>query len=277
MSYASIMVHAEADDVCDCRLALAADLAQKFDARLIGVAAEAFDPPNYASAYANIAGEILLAENEAVSDRLKQAEARFRGRVGAVPKSVDWRSNTGLPRDVLALEARSADLLVVGFRRAESFGLHDRLNPADLVVQAGRPVLVTPSHLEALVAPSVVVAWKDSREARRALKDAMPFLKQARHVTVAEVVETQALHAEVPRSLEDVAAYLASHRVSASTLSQVAKPEFAAEVILDIADAENAGLIVAGAYSHSRLGERLFGGVTAELLEQAIMPVLLSH
>jgi nucleotide-binding universal stress UspA family protein len=276
MSYASILVHVEADPAAERRLALAADLANQFDAALIGVGAEIFEPPTAAMAMGYADAESLAAEAEAVQEDLKLAESKFMQAARVVRGDAEWRSGVDVPQDALVHQARAADLIVAGPRRPEPFNMHSHAGPGDLIMQSGRPVLIAPPDLGRLDASSIVIAWKDTREARRAVADAMPFLERARQVLIAEVCETRG-QAESKTRVSDVADYLARHGVKAQVAVRRPGPGGAAEALLEIADMQEAGLIVAGGYGHARLREWVFGGVTEAFLTGCRKAVLLSH
>jgi nucleotide-binding universal stress UspA family protein len=272
MSYAAILTHVEIDGPGLQRLQLAADLANQFSAALIGVGAEVLDPPE--SALGHLDGEPLVAQ-QVIKKHLKLAGARFAEVAKTVRAGSDWRCGVGRPGDLVASHARACDLIVAGPRHAEPFGLHNRVDAGELLMRSGRPVLVVPPGLDQLYAASVVVAWKDTREARRALTDAMPMLKRATNVLVLEIREAQT-GADPWASVADVAAHLKRHGVDASTA--VREPELGSPgpTLLDMAEVRDADLIVAGGYGRSRLSEWAFGGVTRELLAGPL-PVLLSH
>jgi nucleotide-binding universal stress UspA family protein len=121
----------------------------------------------------------------------------------------------------------------------------------------------------------VLVAWKDTREARRAALDSLPLIKQAEEVTLVQIVERGDHKPSIQASLSDVAAWLARHGVETVTTMPVAsgKPDQLGSVASDI----GADLIVAGAYGHSRLREWVWGGVTRDLLTRTKLCSLLSH
>jgi nucleotide-binding universal stress UspA family protein len=144
------------------------------------------------------------------------------------------------------------------------------------VLRAGRPVLLVPDTVAALPLRRVVVAWKDTRESRRAMRDALPFLQQAKEVLLVEVGENES-ESQAKKNLADVGAYLVRHRVivAAEVWRRPRRP--VATELLDVVEKEKADLIVAGGYGHSRLGEWIFGGVTRELLTASPVCCLLSH
>ena len=276
MSLASILLHVEVDPAAEPRLRLAADLANQFDARLVGVGGEFFEPASAAAAVGYVDAETPVAEARVVQDDIRLAQARFAEAAGTVRAGSEWRAGVGLPAEMIIQQARVADLIVCGPRRADHWGLHAHADPGEVMMGAGRPVLVVPPGLAKLDASSILVAWKDSRESRRAVADALPFLKRAGEVLVVEVCE-QGDGKEAAIGVADVAAYLARHGVKAAT--EVRKPDrgSAASAIFQAAETRNAGLIVAGGYGHTRLGEWIFGGVTQDLLAGSQRAVLLSH
>lgn len=277
MTYRAILAHAEADPAAEPRLKLAAQLANDFEAVLIGAAAETFDPAGYGASYANISGDLVLAEAKAVEDDLKVAESRFRAVAEQVRAGAEWRSYAGMPADMLARQSRAADLIVAGPRRNEPMGFHNRADPGDLIMHAGRPVLIAPLAMDTLDASSIVIAWKDTRESRRAVSDALPFLERAKQLLIVEVCEDKdEVSARI--RVQDVADHLGRHGVRASTAVRAhSAGASVAKAVLDAARMQNAGLIVAGAYGHARMREWIFGGVTLELLNQDRRAVLLSR
>jgi nucleotide-binding universal stress UspA family protein len=154
--------------------------------------------------------------------------------------------------------------------------VRDLVEPGTILLRAGRPILVVPDTLARLPLRRVVVACKDTRECRRAVRDALPLLRQAKEVLLVEIGE-DASKSQDKRSLADVARYLARHGVVvADEVWRRARGPAATE-LLELVRAENADLIVAGGYGHSRLGEWIFGGVTHQLLASSPVCCLLSH
>jgi nucleotide-binding universal stress UspA family protein len=145
----------------------------------------------------------------------------------------------------------------------------------DLVLGLGRPVLVVPANCAPMKLDLALVGWQDTREARRAVLDALPLLKLANQVVIAEIAaKADRLAAQV--HLDDVVAWLQRHGVRAESMVSPL-PDDAIERLDDVAKTLGADLIVAGAYGHNRLQEWVFGGVTHDLLQQASCCVLLSH
>lgn len=266
MSYTSIMVHQDLDGANDSRLQIAAELAHRFDAKLIGVAAYEVNPPAYGGGA--FATAILNELRPQTENRLKEAANRFRAGAEGRVREVEWRQALAKPTAYVAQEARAADLIVAGTARDSSYiDPFTELNPGDLIMQAGRPVLIVPPEAETLDAKHILVAWKDTREARRAVLDALPLLQAATDVTVVEIAGRAEIKSAA-RCGDDVASWLKRHDVNAGANAVVAAegPFEALEALL----LQNAAdLIVAGAYGHSRVQEWIFGGVTRDLLTKA--------
>ena len=134
-----------------------------------------------------------------------------------------------------------------------------------LTLAAGRPVLVVASNVEHVLAATVLVAWKDTREARRAVADALPFLTKANEVVVAIVDNDPDTF--IRESVADVAAFLGHHGVKAR--EEVVAGDSDGGRLITFARSIQADLIVSGAYGHSRLREWVFGGVTRTLLDES--------
>jgi nucleotide-binding universal stress UspA family protein len=277
MSYKTLLVHVDDSRRSAARIALALELAQRWDAHLIGlyvVCQDLFRP------FFKTDESLRLALAEAQhAERQQRAQDSFLAAGERAGRSVEWRAPAGHPVDVATLHARHADLLVLG--------QYDPQDPAsfiaphfvaDLLMAGGRPAIVVP-YAGAVRAPgeNALVAWDGSRQAARALADALPLLRRARFVAV-DIVERRAPHdTAVPEGI-DVAAYLALHGIQASfsTTPRVAGVGTGATLLNRAADL-HADVIVAGAYGHSRAHERVLGGVTRTLLESMTVPVFMSH
>ena len=125
-------------------------------------------------------------------------------------------------------------------------------------------------------AEHVVVAWKDTREARRAVLDAMPFLRTAKRVSVVEVCDRDEKDNAQAR-INDVVRFLDRHQINADPRPVLHRDRSDVNHLFEFALDEGADLLVAGAYGHSRLGEWIFGGMTREILASSPLCCLLSH
>ena len=279
MTYATLIVQAEADEDGRARIALAAGLARQFGALLIGVAARDIVPP----VTAPVAGPVVVAalltsQEEDIRKHLDAAEQQFRAILAKQDQRLSWRSAIDNPAKVFARESRAADLLVVG-RRPESASSQPsrHLDPGDVLLRAGRPVLVVPPGLSHLDAAHVVIAWTDSREARRAVADAFPLLKRATSVLVLEICDTASDQEDADGAVKDVADYLSRHGVAATAETRLLREGSVAAELLLAAEQRGAELVVAGGYAHSRFQEWVFGGLTKALLGHFPKCCLLSH
>ena len=171
-------------------------------------------------------------------------------------------------------EARCADLIVV--EKGKSDDIYRTLDTGAAILGAGRPFLVVPAAVKSLVADHVVVGWKDTREARRAVQDALPFLHEAKRVTVMEICEKDEM--DIARNrVDDVVLYLARHRIKAERRVEIQAHGSGADQIIGLAEDEGADLLVTGAYGHNRLSEWVFGGMTRDLLSSSPICCLMSH
>jgi nucleotide-binding universal stress UspA family protein len=277
MTYATVMVSLALDQPNDARLQIAGELAERFEAAIVGVAAAQFAPPLYFTDGA-AAQELIDQEEVSIKRRLADLEAQFRAATKTRSGRVEWRSAMDFPARFVLAQARCADIVVSGGQSpafSDSFAL---ASPKDLVMQAGRPLLVVPDGINWLDLRSVLVAWKDTPEARRAVADALPMLRKAKDVAIVEIPEQGADRAAVMAGVSDVAAWLARHGVTATArVPEAAGNETAAVQLERAAGDVGAGLIVAGAYGHSRFRELILGGVTQYLVTQSARCVLLSH
>jgi len=273
MSYATLMVYLNVDHVSKTLVSVAADLAQKFPAKLIGLSALAIVPPVVAERVV-IADHASESEIAQLKKHLAEAGDDFRAAVGP-NREIEWRSALEIPTDTLIREARCADLIIIG-KSGRSVELHRAVDPGTAIMGAGRPVLVVPGAVKSLAANHVVIGWKDTREARRATQDALPFLHQAKRITVIEVCEADQKEAACHR-VDDVLLYLARHRVKAEGRIATRSLGSGADQIIGFAEEEGADLLVTGAYGHSRLNEWFFGGMTRDLLTSSPICCLMSH
>jgi len=272
-TYSTILVHAEPGLAASRRVEAAGRLARDLDATLVGLGAETFDlvpPGDPFMGYA--ASEWVALVQEEVDKELRGAEAAFRR--DAAGAQLEWRSVQDYPHRALARLAGLADLIVVSPRGAG--GAARTADPADVVMAAGRPVLVVPEGRHHLRGRTVVVAWKNTRECRRAINDAMSFLQRADDVVVHAVVKSEDADAAVFET-DDVVANLRRHGVEARPLVTSATPEGVADELERVASLNEADLIVCGAYGHGRLREWAFGGVTDAFTRRPARFVLMTH
>ena len=275
MDYKTVMVGLAMDRRNDACLRVAGDVAERFGARIIGVAASDIRPPMY-FAEGDFAQKLFDEEVAAIERRLSELEAEFRASVERRATAVEWRSARTLPVPYMLQQARAADILVIGARPETLVDPSAAADPSDLLMQAGRPLIVVPSTVEWLDLRSVLVAWKDVREARRAVFDALPILAAAKEVAIAEILEQDGRRADALARVADVAAWLRGHGIAANTVV----PEKAGGVsgqLQNIAANVGAGAVIAGAYGHSRFREWVLSGVTRHLATESRRCAFLSR
>lgn len=275
MTYGTLMVHLELGRSNAGLLQIAGDLAERFHAGVIGIAA--CQPMQLVYGDSFISGDIYEQDRQELDKEMKAAEAEFRRALQMRAVTLEWRSTVmfTLLSDYLAREARSADLVITGIASGDLFDSSRSVNTGDLVMRAGRPVLVVPAAAGKVKLDRVVVGWKDTREARRAVSDALPLLKGASHVAVVEIAVEEEL-AAARTQIEDVAGWLNRHGIKAECLTSPSTGDDAT-ALYAMAQDQGADVIVAGAYGHSRLREWALGGVTRDLLLRANWCSLLSH
>jgi nucleotide-binding universal stress UspA family protein len=271
MTFSNIMVHLDLEHANDACLRIAVDLADTFNAKLIGIAAATGQSSYYEDE--TITQAPLRELYSDITKRLAQAEDRFR--IRSSPRQIEWRSAIARPVHYISREARAADLVIVG---AQSDGLMSdlagSLDPGDLVMHVGRPVLVVPSQVEGLKLNLAMICWKDTREARRAVRDALPLLGKVQEVVVVEVIHDESLRDAAHGRVDDVVSWLERHGIKAfARVFHCPVREDPMEKLFQY----GADFIAAGAYGHTRLREWVFGGFTRDLLRRSPVCALLAH
>lgn len=277
MTYATVMVSLALDQLNTARLQVAGELAERFEAAIVGIAAARFVPPLYFTDGAE-AQRLIDQEEGSVKRRLADLEAQFRAATRTRSGRAEWRSAMDFPARYVLAQARCADIIVSGGQSPTFSDAFSMASPRDLVMQTGRPLLIVPDRINWLDLRSVLVAWKDTPEARRAVADALPMLRKAKDVVIVEIPEADDDRSASMARVSDVAAWLARHGVTATArVPEATGSEPAAVELERLAGDVGAGLIVAGAYGHSRFRELILGGVTQYLVTQTARCVLLSH
>lgn len=275
MKYPSLMVYLDLDQRNDTRLKIVADLAERFSARVIGIAARAEVVPLYFTE--GLAATYVAEQNFAnVEKRLRAAEENFRAALTDRVARIEWRSAVTQPFPFVAEACRAADLVIVGTPAAGMPPDPDLdMSPADLIMNAGRPVLMVPPEIDKVAAEQVLVAWKDTPESRRAIFAALPFLHGCRRAIVAAIDEDNDPVA-TQTGVDDVVTWLTCHGITASGRVVPSFDDVAARID-SLAEEEGADLVISGAYGHGKIREWVFGSVTKEFLKQPGRCHLLAH
>jgi nucleotide-binding universal stress UspA family protein len=225
-----------------------------------------------------LAGSITLLKRGYLAKAADQADA-LRARVEQAAKAasvrLEWRLVEDYPDHAVALHARYADLAIVARAQSEPGGnLVSSVRPSQLLLGAGRPILVCPSHGPRNRPPqNALIAWNDSREAARAVHDALPILTRASRVTLASIDAPDGR----PIATVEISAHLAHHGCMVEVSRHIAEQPSAGRVLLALARECAADVLIMGAYGHSRLQEQILGGATHDVLSEAPIPIFASH
>lgn len=267
MIYNTILVNLSMHESVARQLKFGRDLASRFEATLVGFAAGDIRIVTAAPPGVVMDDEFMRLEAVDIERRLEMLRNEFEAEGGGTDL---LRTSVGDPTKELAAAARLADLVIASTSQGDS----GHVDLGELIHAAGRPILIPRDDLEPLGAHKVVVAWKDTREARRAVADAMPFLVHAREVLVATVEEQERQHAM--ETVTDVVRHLMNHGARARGEVFRCDEPSDGETLIGVAKQFGADLIVSGAYGHSRLREWLLGGVTRSLLREGSLNRLMS-
>jgi nucleotide-binding universal stress UspA family protein len=184
--------------------------------------------------------------------------------------SASWAAVTGFESELVGGLGRIFDLTVVACRGARGSS-YDTVQAA--LLETGRPLLLAPPTVPASLGETMLLAWNASPQAARAVASAMPLLERATHVTVMSVGDEPAPKPDA----DDLARSLAWHGINAETRHIEQGSRRVRDILLAEAEALAADLLVIGAYSHSRMRQVVFGGVTEHMLDHADLPVLMTH
>ncbi len=275
MAFKDILVHVDGSPHAGIRLDLALKLAADHQAHLIALNVRARSKvPSMVTAQFGTEMDTILAQGD--DEMAVSAKALVDARAAVAGLSVEWRDVTGDMFETIALHARYCDLVIIGQTAPDS--LDGGSLPDDLILAIGRPMLVVPyaGHFQS-VGRRVLVAWNASREATRAVHDAMPILCRADLVRVIAVNPGHGMagHGDIPGA--DICLHLSRHGVKAVCEHIRSDEVEAGAMLLNRTSDEDCDLLVMGGYGRSRLREMVLGGATHHLLRHMTVPVLLSH
>ncbi|GAB0119412.1 universal stress protein [Acidisoma sp. 7E03] len=277
MSLTSLLAALQPDTDNAAVIGAAASLAARFGAHIDGLVLA--PPLRISPSEAYLASDLAAEDRTLRMDQMQRVETAFRAGMEGQAPTIGWHADLHAGDIAAAIgdHARSSDLILAASEPPRGFTAPPAaFRLGDLVMQAGRPVLVLPTSPDrALTLTHALVAWKDGVPARRALADSLPLLHKCRRVTLVELVPEAELP-EAERRLRLIAGWLARHGITAAQHAAASVGEDARR-LQQIAKEESADLLVAGAYAHSRAQEWLFGGVTRRLLTHPEIPTLLSH
>lgn len=290
MAFKDILVHADPTAAGLSRVRLAAGLAALHGAYLTGFAIRVAPvlPPELPS-FNRLGLELGLHRGPhyeewersiaEINAKFAEVEQTFRNELKQTNVDGEWTTFEHASLEPIDARARCADLIIVGHPPSRwQPELRDDILPAQLALACGRPVLAVPSS-QALGTPGerILIAWNGSREAARAVSDAMPFLEHAAFVTLLAVDPLYRSTEEAVQELSQIVTYLKRHGVVAERYVVQAAEHAVADAIMYHAKRTGCDLIVMGAYGHSHTREIVLGGVTRRLLKSMPLPILMSH
>jgi nucleotide-binding universal stress UspA family protein len=274
MALRDIMVVLDGSAQSEIRLTIAVALARKHDAFLNGFCALEMLRPVRVDVRP---GDYPDADTS-VAEMEVRIEAEFRDRLRFSGLHGDWRVAANNGHEALVRRTRQADLTILGQVDPDHPPPAGRHLVEDVLLTAGRPILIIPyaGRFETL-GTNVLVGWNDSREAARAVNDAIPLLVKAASVVILEARRAGAKPDSNDVTTADVANHLGRHGIKATTAHTAMAGISAPDALLAYAADLGADLLVVGGYGHSRLRELILGGVTRGLLQHMTLPVLMSH
>jgi len=281
--YKTIVVHVDGSPEQEARVRAAAQLAELFDAHVVGSASTGISWLDYSLLVGSM-GAPMMPESDfsgmraAVHARLDEFATSAQRRGVA---SVETRMIEDDARYALLLESRYADLVIVS-REAEPIAVPGipaqmRALPEYIALHGARPVLVVPPgwHEQALTG-TVMVAWDGGMQAIRAVSAALPLLQQANAVKLTLINPGAMTDIDGEEPGADMALHLARHGVQVEVVLEQARGP-AGDALMGVARRHGAALLVAGAFGHSRYREFVLGGVTRSLLGASSTPLLIAH
>jgi len=280
MTRPTLLLHLDDTPACAHRVDLTSEIARRFHAHVTGLAACGSIPLLTMADPGEMGLDMLAPALAQLNLLATQRAATFRDQcVAAGLASFDAIVAEDDETQALLRHGRASDLLVLGqVDPGQPRASAARRMLEDVVLQSPRPVLVVPyvGHFGA-VGKNVLIAWNGSRECARAIGDALPLLRRARHVRAVACATPLDNSSEPPGiGLEDTCHWLQRHGVEVSSETAVTEIDVGNALLSRAADGA-CDLIIMGAYGHARWAERVLGGVTRTMLSTMTMPVLMSR
>ncbi|MDX8530761.1 universal stress protein [Mesorhizobium sp. VK25A] len=263
----------------DDDLRLAAGLCEEVNAHLSVLVLMLAAPPS-GGEYAAVVSPAWLEEREAEMEDLERRSSAVSKMLSQSRVSADLSSDypeQSWADEVVGRRARYADLTVVGPEMLATHLLKQKVIAGGLF-SSGKPILLVPKAAPVTLKPKcVVVAWDASLEASRAVRESLEILSAAdeARIVMIDPIEDERHHGAEPGA--DVATYLSRHGVKVAVDRLPSSNHFIADVLRQHAIDTGAELMIMGAYGHSRLRERIFGGVTKSLIEEPGLPILMAR
>ncbi len=269
----SILLHIDHDSAMKARLQVALDIARATNGHLTclqAVSYEVFAPGDFY-------GSAIAAAMPVIKENAEKLRTQIEAELQNEGVQWDWRFLYGIAQHRLLEQSPLADIIIVGPSDRGEGGHGPSSLVGDLLLKAPVPVLVVPEDTKSFDASApVMVAWNGSSEACVALRAALPLLACSRKVTLVSVAEPSGkTRFDFPST--EGAKYLSRHGIDCEIVEIPRGDAKIADTLFSAAQLRECGLMVMGAYGHSRLAEMLLGGVTRQMLTAPQMPILLAH
>jgi nucleotide-binding universal stress UspA family protein len=287
MALKDLLVYVNQTEGAYLRLRLAADLASRHGSRLTALFAWEWTPIQLEE---RSKAEMGLVSGEELDRLVLQTEGTISGRAERLRATLDqlgrergltteWRSVPGPAALVVPQHARYADLCILGRDGADDESSEDYTFSEELLFVTGRPVLfIPPVSVGETVGRHIAVAWNASRPAARAVNDAMPLIEGAERTTVLTINPQAYMEHRGALPADHMVEHLSQHGARADLIRLEHVPTSAIANTLQAKAREiGADLLVAGAFGHAKLWEKLLGGVTRNLLDHMNFPIFMSH
>ena len=275
MSYQTIMVHLQLGYSNAAVLHAAKQIAKRCNAAVIGLVVGQQTQMIYGKGYALM--DFFDREQAQLEEKIATEEALFMEHFDGYASPLTWRSIVTMEPvvDFIVAQSCNADLIITGVAPTDFYEGPSSAHAGEIVMQSGRPILAVPISSKQFKLDNMLIGWKDTREARRAIADALPLLKFAKEITLLQITTADEEAATATR-LNEVVVWLKSHGIVAKPLVSISKDADSIQ-FLSIAKKQQADIVITGAYGHSRFREWVLGGVTNELLQGAHYNAFLSH
>lgn len=269
----SILLHIDHDRAMQARLQVALDIARATNGHITclqAVSYEVFAP-------GDIYGSAIAAAMPVIKENAEKLRAETEAQLEHEEVPWDWRFVYGIAPHRLLEASPLADLIIVGPAAPGDGGNGPSALVGDLVLKSRSPVLVVPGDTTNFdCSAPMLVAWNGSAEAAHALRSALPLLACSCKVTLVSIAEDSE-KARFDVASTEGAKYLSRHGIECEIVEIPRGVASIADTLFSAAQLRECGLLVMGAYGHSRLAELLLGGVTRQMLSEPGMPVLLAH
>lgn len=261
-----LLVHEDAGE--EARFQAALDLTRTLSGHLTCFDIVEFPPIVGVDPMLGFAGATILED-------IRQDKAKNRRRIEQRLQTEDvpwnWIDGTGNIAHLLNTQSALADIIVLNTALARGDLPNMRATVSQVVMNSGKPILAVPQNVRSFDANGqVIIAWNGSTEAADTMRSVTPLLAKARAVTLVRFGEDEGL------SIEEAAAYLSRHGIKVDVAIRRGKCDVA-DALIALCKEHQPNCCVMGAYSHGRIREGLFGGVTRRMLTDSPVPLLLGH